>query len=88
MHTRHAMRLGQAVDTAGVDGLGGLLDAPPGNHPVSRDFGQRQQYKRTLEPARVRQRQIGFVQCHIVLGDNVDIGSARPVAFFMDTVAA
>ena len=34
------------------------------------------------------QREVGFIQRHIVIGDDVDIGRARPVSLFMGTIPA
>ena len=60
MHTGD-VALGQALDIRRVDGSGGCIHRAPGDHTVASDFGQRHQYERTLEQARMRQRQIGFV---------------------------
>ena len=65
-----------------------LAHAPPGDHPVGRDLGKRQQHEGALEQARVRQRQAQLVQREVVIGDDVDVGGARAPALFMRAVAA
>ena len=61
---------------------------PPGDHPVGRDLGQRHQHESAFEQARMRQRQVRLVQRDIVIGDDVDVGGARPAALFMRAIAA
>jgi hypothetical protein len=76
----------QAVDLAGVHGTGSLVDAPAGNDAVACYLGQRYQDESTLEQARVWQRQVRFIQCEVIIGENVDVGGTRPVALLVRTV--
>ena len=79
-------RLRQPLDCSAIHDARGLVDTPPGDHPVARDLRQRNEHERALEQARVGQREVGLVQRHIVIGDDVDIGRARPVSLFMRAI--
>ena len=78
----------QAMDFAGIHGTGSLVDAPARNDTVSCDLGQRHQDESTLEQTGVRQCQIRFIQCEVVIGKDIDISGARAVALFVRAVAA
>src|SRR5215831_14723549 len=72
----------------GIYRLGRLADAVPGNDPVWRNFRQRDQHKSSLEQSRMGQRQVRFVHRQVVIGEDIDVGRAWAVAFFLGTVAA
>lgn len=76
------------MDLAGIHETGSLVNAPARDDPISCNLGQWYQDKRTLEQPRVRQRQIRFIQCEIVVRKDIDISGSRPVALFVRAVAA
>ena len=55
---------------------------------VGGNFSKRQEDKCALEQMRVRQRQIGFVQHNVVIGENIDVDRARSPAPFLPPIAA
>ena len=78
----------QSLDSGGIDAGQRIAHLAPGDHPVRRDFGERQQHEGALEQARVRQGQAQFVQRQVVIGDDVDVGGARAPALLVRAVAA
>jgi len=76
------------MDSAGIDRLGSLIDAPAGYHAVARNFRQRHQNESTLEQARMWQRQVRLVDREVAIGEDIDIGRARAVSLLMRAVPA
>jgi hypothetical protein len=60
----------------------------PVHHPVGCDLGERDQYERALEQARMRDFEIGFGDLEVAIKQHVQIDHARSEANFLLPVAA
>src|SRR6185437_2389047 len=74
--------------TAGVDTRQRIAHADAGDHMVRRDLDKRHQNKSALEEVWVRQHQVGIVQRHVIVGQQIEIDRAGSPMALVRAVAA